>query len=228
MLEEVGGAYYITVLTARVNSAAHLEYHARIVVQIFLARELIRISSEIQTKAFDDKTDVDDLMQEAEGLLFEVAQGNLKKDVIQINPVIEEARERMFLAAKSEGASGVPSGFHSLDKITSGWQKSDLIIIAARPAMGKTSFSMNIVEHVALVEKKPVLVFSMEMGAAQLAHRMLGSVGKIDQQRMRKGTLNNEDWVKVTRAVDRLQHAQIFIDETPGLNPIDLRARARR
>src|SRR5690606_10137168 len=115
-IDEVGGPYYITLLTAKVNSAAHLEYHARIIVQKYLARELIRVSSEIQTKAFDDKTDVDDLMQEAEGMLFEISQRNLKKDVVQINPVIEEARNRMIQAAKKQGASGVPSGFHSLDK----------------------------------------------------------------------------------------------------------------
>ena len=141
--------------------------------------------------------------------------------------VINNLTELSQRGSDSE-VTGTPTGFIDLDAKTAGLHGGDLTIVAGRPAMGKTSFSMNIVEHVALVEKKPVLVFSMEMGAAQLAHRMLGSVGKIDQQRMRKGTLNNEDWVKVTRAVDRLQHAQIFIDETPGLNPIDLRARARR
>jgi len=153
-IDEVGGAYYITLLTAKVSSAAHLEYHARIIVQKFLARELIRISTEIQNKAFDDRIDVDELMQDAEGMLFEVSQSSQKKDVTQINPVIEEAIHRMQLAAEKQGASGVPSGFHDLDKITSGWQRSDLIIIAARPAMGKTAFVLSMAKNMGVdVEK---------------------------------------------------------------------------
>ncbi len=227
-LEEVGGAYYITVLTARVNSAAHLEYHARIVVQKFLARELIRISSEIQTKAFDDKTDVDDLMQEAEGLLFEVAQGNLKKDVIQINPVIEEARERMFLAAKSEGASGVPSGFHSLDKITSGWQKSDLIIIAARPAMGKTAFVLSMARNIAVDHNIPIAVFSLEMSNVQLVNRLIMNVCQLDGEKIKNGQLSDYEWQMFDRDITKLMDAPIFVDDTPSLSIVELTTKARR
>ena len=143
-LDEVGGALRISALTGRVASAAHIEYHARIVAQKYLARELIEFSSEILNKAFDETNDVDDLMQEAEGKLFEISQRNLKKDVTQIDPVLSEAIRQIQIAAnRSDGLSGLQTGFHDIDKITSGWQNSDLIIIAARPAMGKTAFVLS-------------------------------------------------------------------------------------
>ena len=143
-LDEVGGALRISELTGRVASAAHIEYHARIVAQKYLARELIEFSSEILNKAFDETNDVDDLMQEAEGKLFEISQRNLKKDVTQIDPVLSEAIRQIQIAAnRSDGLSGLQTGFHDIDKITSGWQNSDLIIIAARPAMGKTAFVLS-------------------------------------------------------------------------------------
>lgn len=227
-LEEAGGAYYITVLTARVNSAAHLEYHARIIVQKYLARELIRVSTEIQTKAFDDKTDVDDLMQDAEGMLFEVSQRNLKKDVIQINPVIEEARQRMFQAAKSDGASGVPSGFHSLDKITSGWQRSDLIIIAARPAMGKTAFILSMARNMAVDHSVPVAVFSLEMSNVQLVNRLIMNVCQLDGEKIKNGQLSDEEWRMFDRDITKLMDAPIYVDDTPSLSVLELRSKARR
>ena len=227
-IDEVGGPYYITLLTAKVNSAAHLEYHSRIIIQKYLARELIRVSSEIQTKAFDDKTDVDDLMQDAEGMLFEISQRNLKKDVVQINSVIEEARNRMIQAAKRQGASGVPSGFHSLDKLTSGWQKSDLIIIAARPAMGKTAFILSMAKNMAVDYNSPVAVFSLEMSNVQLVNRLIMNVCQLEGEKIKNGQLDNYEWEKFDRDVTQLMDAPIFIDDTPSLSIFELRSKARR
>lgn len=227
-IDEVGGPYYITLLTAKVNSAAHLEYHSRIIVQKYLARELIRISSEIQNKAFDDKTDVDDLMQEAEGMLFEVTQRNLKKDVTQINPVIEEARNRMIQAAQKQGASGVPSGFHSLDKITSGWQKSDLIIIAARPAMGKTAFILSMAKNMAVDYNTPIAVFSLEMSNVQLVNRLIMNVCQLEGEKIKNGQLDAYEWDKFDKDITQLMDAPVFIDDTPSLSIFELRSKARR
>lgn len=227
-IDEVGGPYYITLLTAKVNSAAHLEYHARIIVQKYLARELIRISSEIQSKAFDDKTDVDDLMQEAEGMLFEISQRNLKKDVIQINPVIEEARNRMIQAAKSQGASGVPSGYHTLDKITSGWQKSDLIIIAARPAMGKTAFILSMAKNIAVDYNIPIGVFSLEMSNVQLVNRLIMNVCQLEGEKIKNGQLDPLEWERFDKDITQLMDAPIYIDDTPSLSIFELRSKARR
>lgn len=227
-IDEIGGPYYITLLTAKVSSAAHLEYHARIIVQKFLARELIRVSSEIQTKAFDDKTDVDDLMQEAEGMLFEVSQRNLKKDVTQINPVIEEARNRMLLAATKQGASGVPSGFHALDKITSGWQRSDLIIIAARPAMGKTAFILSMAKNMAVDYNSPVAVFSLEMSNVQLVNRLIMNVCQLEGEKIKNGQLDTYEWEKFDRDINNLLDAPLYVDDTPSLSVFELRSKARR
>ena len=161
-LEMVGGPVYIAQLTEKVASAAHIEFHARIIAQKYLARELISFSSNVTNKAFDETTDVDDLMQEAESKLFEISQGNVKKDVTQINPVIKEALQLLEIAAnRPEGLSGLQTGFTPLDKITSGWQNSDLIIIAARPAMGKTAFVLSMAKNMAVSYNYPVALFSL-------------------------------------------------------------------
>jgi replicative DNA helicase len=227
-IDEVGGAYYITLLTAKVSSAAHLEYHARIIVQKYLARELIRVSSEIQSKAFDDKTDVDDLMQEAEGMLFELSQNSQKKDVTQINPVIEEARKRMQIASTKQGASGVASGFHALDKITSGWQRSDLIVIAARPAMGKTAFILSMAKNMAVDFNSPVAVFSLEMSNVQLVNRLIMNVCELEGEKIKNGQLEKHEWDKFDRDINKLLDAPVFVDDTPSLSVFELRSKARR
>ena len=162
-LEEVGGPFYITQLSSKVASSAHIEYHARIIAQKALARELITFTSNIQSKAFDETLDVDDLMQEAEGKLFEISQQNMKKDYTQINPVIAEAYDLIQkAAARTDGLSGLESGFTKLDKMTSGWQNSDLIIIAARPAMGKTAFVLSMAKNIAVNFRNPVALFSLK------------------------------------------------------------------
>lgn len=227
-LEEVGGPYYITLLTARVSSAAHLIYHSQIIVQKYLARELIRLSSDIQTKAFDDKMDVVDLMEEAEGQLFEITQQNMKKDVVQIDSVIEEARNRMKEAANRQGSSGIPSGFHDLDKITSGWQRSDLIIIAARPAMGKTAFVLSMAKNMAVDMNNPVAVFSLEMSNVQLANRLLMNVCNLEGEKIKNGSLTPDEWAKFDKDVNSLLDAPIFVDDTPSLSIFELRSKARR
>jgi replicative DNA helicase len=228
-LDEVGGAYYITMLTAKVASAAHVEFHARIIAQKYLARELIRVSSEIQTKAFDERSDVDDLMQEAEGMLFEVSQHNVKKDVMQINPVIDEAIKRIQAAAnRPEGLSGVQTGFHSLDKMTSGWQRSDLIIIAARPAMGKTAFVLSMAKNMAVDYNTPVAMFSLEMSNVQLVNRLLMNVCEIEGEKIKNGKLAPYEWEQLDYRLKKLIDAPIFLDDTPSLSVFELRTKARR
>lgn len=227
-LDEVGGPYQITLLTSRVASAAHLIYHSQIIVQKYLARELIRLSREVQTKAFDEKMDVDDLMQEAESKLFEITQQNMKKDVTQINPVIEEARERMKDAAKKQGSSGLSTGFDDLDKITSGWQKSDLIIIAARPAMGKTAFVLSMAKNMAVDHNTPVAIFSLEMANVQLVNRLLMNVCSLEGEKIKNGQLTPQEWERFDRDVTRLYDAPIYVDDTPSLSILELRSKARR
>ena len=184
-LEEVGGAVFVTELTTRVASGAHVEYHARIVAQKYLARELISFASAIESKAFDESNDVDDLLQEAEGKLFEISQRNVKKDVTQIDPVIGQAIEQIQAAAnRTSGLSGLESGYHALDKLTSGWQSSDLIIIAARPAMGKTAFVLSMAKNMAVNYNTPVAIFSLEMSNIQLVNRLISNACEIEGEKI--------------------------------------------
>ena len=228
-LEEVGGPFYITQLSGKVASSAHIEYHARIIAQKFLARELITFSSQVQTKAFDATTDVDDLMQEAEGKLFEISQQNMKKDYTQINPVIHEAYEMLQkAAARSDGLSGLSSGFEKLDKMTSGWQNSDLIIIAARPAMGKTAFVLSMAKKMAVDMKIPVAMFSLEMSNVQLVNRMIVNVCEIPGEKLKSGQLAPYEWVQLDSKITQLYDAPFYVDDTPSLSVFELRTKARR
>ena len=204
-LEEVGGPFYITQLSGKVASSAHIEYHARIIAQKFLARELITFTSLVQTKAFDTTVDVDDLMQEAEGKLFEISQQNMKKDYTQINPVIREAYDMLQkAAARSDGLSGLSSGFEKLDKMTSGWQNSDLVIIAARPAMGKTAFVLSMAKKMAVDMKIPVAMFSLEMSNVQLVNRMIVNVCEIPGEKLKSGQLAPYEWSQLRTKARRL------------------------
>ncbi|WP_243346306.1 replicative DNA helicase [Parabacteroides sp. FAFU027] len=228
-LEEVGGPFYITQLTTKVLSAAHVDYHARIIAQKYLARELISFTSEVQGKAFDESMDVDDLMQEAEGKLFEISQRNVKKDVVQINPVIKEALENIQQAAKREdGLSGIPTGFHKLDKMTSGWQKSDLVIIAARPAMGKTAFVLSMAKNMAVDNGAPVAVFSLEMSNVQLVNRLISNVCELPAEKIKNGKFSDHEWEQLFYKIKDLNDAPIFVDDTPSLSVFELRTKARR
>ena len=228
-LEEAGGPFYITQLSGKVASSAHIEYHARIIAQKFLARELISFTSNIQTKAFDETQDVDDLMQEAEGKLFEISQQNMKKDYTQINPVIHEAYEMLQkAAARTDGLSGLSSGFHQLDKITSGWQNSDLIIIAARPAMGKTAFVLSMAKNMAVNNKVPVALFSLEMSNVQLVNRLIVNVCEISGEKIKSGQLAPYEWGQLDYKIKELYDAPLYVDDTPSLSVFELRTKARR
>lgn len=228
-LEESGGPYYITQLSGKVASSAHIEYHARIIAQKFIARELITFTSVVQTKAFDGTVDVDDLMQEAEGKLFEISQQNLKKDYTQINPVIREAYEMLQNAAKrSDGLSGLSSGFEKLDKMTSGWQNSDLVIIAARPAMGKTAFVLSMAKKMAVDLKIPCAMFSLEMSNVQLVNRMIVNVCEIPGEKIKSGQLAPYEWGQLDSKIRQLYDAPFYVDDTPSLSVFELRTKARR
>ena len=228
-IDEVGGAARIAELTSRVASAAHVEYHARIVAQKYLARELISFSSMVQSKAFDESNDVDDLLQEAEGKLFEISQRNIKRDVTQIDPVIQEALNQITIASKRDsGLSGLATGYHDLDKITSGWQPSDLIIIAARPAMGKTAFVLSMAKNMAVDYNTPVAVFSLEMSKLQLVNRLICNVCELEGEKIRSGRLSDPEWSQLTTRISALNGAPLFIDDTPSLSVFELRTTARR
>ncbi len=228
-LEMVGGPYYIAQLSQKVVSSAHLDYHARIIAQKYLARELITFSSQVASKAFDETNDVDDLMQEAEGQLFEISQRNVKKDVTQINPVIREAIDLMQIAAqRTDGLSGVQSGFKLLDKVTSGWQNSDLIIIAARPAMGKTAFVLSMAKNMAVNFNIPVAIFSLEMSNVQLVNRLIVNVTQIPGEKIKNGRLEKYEWEQLDYKLKELFDAPIYVDDTPSLSVFELRTKARR
>lgn len=228
-LEDVGGPFYITQLSGGVASSAHIEYHARIIAQKALARELITYTSDIQTKAFDATTDVDELMQEAEGKLFELSQKNLRKDYTSIDPVIGEAMEMLKkAAAHGDGMSGIPSGFNKLDQITSGWQDSDLIILAARPSMGKTAFALSMAKNIAIDQRVPTAVFSLEMSNVQLVNRLLVNVCEISGDKIKSGQLKEYEWAQLDNRSKALFGAPLYLDDTPSLSVFELRTKARR
>ncbi len=228
-LEDAGGPFYITQLSSMVASSAHIEFHARIIAQKYLARELITYTSKIQTKAFDESIDVADLMQEAEGKLFEISQQNMKKDYTQINPVIKEAYELLQkAAARTDGLSGLASGFHALDKKTSGWQNSDLIIIAARPAMGKTAFVLSMAKNIAVNNKVPVALFSLEMSNVQLVNRLIVNTCEITGEKIKSGQLAPYEWGQLDYKIKDLYDAPLYVDDTPSLSVFELRTKARR
>jgi replicative DNA helicase len=231
--EEVGGLAYLNALAQSVPSAANLRRYAEIVRERAILRKLVAASDEIATNAFNPQgRAVAAILDEAEGKIFQIGeegsrnkQGFHSMDSLVV-ALIDRVQE---LAENGAGeVTGVPSGFSDLDRMTAGLQPGDLIILAARPSMGKTAFALNIGEHVAVKEGLPVVVFSMEMGASQLALRMVGSLGRIDQQHLRTGALRDEEWGRLSEAVDQLRNVSLFIDETPALTSAELRARARR
>ena len=228
-LEDVGGPGYVTELSAGVASSANIEYHARIIAQKSLARQLISYASFIETKAFDETVDVDDLMQEAEGALFELGQRNMKKDYTQIDPVIKNAIEVIQKAsANKDGLTGVPTGYHKLDDITSGWQASDLVIIAGRPAMGKTAFALSMAKIIAADYKLPMAFFSLEMSNQQLVNRLMSNVCEIEGKKILNGQLRPDEWDRLDKRVNNLLGAPLYVDDTPGLSVFELRTKARR
>ena len=228
VLDEVGGAIRISELTGLVSSAANAEFHARIVAQKYLARELISYSSQVQQLAFDESVDVYDLMQEAEGKLFEISKNTLKRDVIPIENAVQDAIKKIEEAAnRPEGLSGLISGYHKLDRLTSGWQNSDLIIIAARPAMGKTAFVLSMAKNMAVDYNYPV-VFSLEMSSLQLVNSLISNVCSLEGEKIKSGQLTQPEWENLMTRTRSLSTAPLYIDDTPSLSIFELRTKARR
>lgn len=228
-LDVVGGPYFLTQLTSSVASAAHIEFHSRIISQKYIQRELIRVSTMIQEKAFDSAVDVDDLLDFSESQLFEVAFGNIKKETQKIDAVIDQAIKRIEeISGRAEGLSGVPSGFTKLDRVTSGWQPSDLIVIAARPSMGKTALVLSMARNMAVDHNKGVAFFSLEMSSIQLVNRMIVSETGIPADKIRNGNLKKYEWEQLEIQLKNLVDAPIFIDDTPAISVFELRAKARR
>ncbi|MEN8957920.1 MAG: replicative DNA helicase, partial [Flavobacteriales bacterium] len=228
-LEYVGGAYYISQLTNRIASAANVEHHARIIAQKFIQRELIRISSETIKLAYDETTDVFDLLDKAESSLFEVAEGNLSKSYEKIDKVMQQAIEEIENAQDHEdGVSGVPTGFNALDRVTSGWQKSDMIVIAARPGMGKTAFVVSMARNAAVQFNQAVAIFSLEMSAVQLVNRLISGETEIPAEKLRKGNLERHEYEQLHARIGKLSEAPFFIDDTPALSVFEFRAKCRR
>ncbi len=231
--DECGGLSYLNALAQSVPSAANIRRYAEIVRERAVLRKLIGAADDIATQAFNTQgRAVSQILDEAEGRIFKIGEeGSRSKTGFQgIDRLVADLIDRVNELAENgaEDVTGVRTGFYDLDKYTAGLQKGDLLVLAARPSMGKTAFALNIAEHVAVHEGLPVLVFSMEMGASQLALRMVGSLGRIDQSNLRTGRLQNDEWERLSEAVDRLGRVQLFIDETPALNSAELRARARR
>lgn len=230
-LEIVGGAYYLTNLTMNVVSSAHVEAHARIIMEKFIQRELIRLSSEVISEAYEDSTDVFDLLDKAESNLYEITDNHLRKNFTSLKDVlvrtvheIEEAKN------KKDDLTGIPTGYTDLDKLTSGWQKTDLIILAARPAVGKTAFCLNLAMNASMhsAGPYPVAFFSLEMGAGQLVKRMLSAVTEVSMEAITKGRMQEHEFVQMTQRMNKLASAPIFLDDQAALNIFELRAKARR
>lgn len=228
-LNEIGGAVFVAGLTERVASAANIETHARIIAQKYIQRELIKISAKIMTDAYDETSDVFDLLGEAEKSLYEVSEGNIRKNYDKMSSLIRQALHQIEEVKNKEGGiSGVPSGFQDLDKVTSGWQKSDLVILAARPGMGKTAFVLSTARNTAVQFNKPVAVFSLEMSSVQLVNRLIASESGIAAEKLRKGNLEDHEWIQLNQKITQLSEAPIFIDDTPALTIFELRAKCRR
>jgi len=227
-LEVAGGNFYLIQLTQKVASSAHIEFHSRIILQKYIQRRLITISSEIIENAYDETTDVFDLLDDAEGKLFEVTQGNLKKGAEVAESLVQQAINKIQEISNKEGMSGLATGFTKLDALTSGWQPSDLIIIAARPGMGKTAFVISMAKNMAIDFNQAVALFSLEMSSVQLITRMISSETGLTSEKLRKGNLEPHEWEQLNVKVKKLSDAPIFIDDTPALSIFDLRAKARR
>ncbi len=228
-LEQVGGAYAITLLTRRVSSAAHIIAHARIIAEKAIKRALIEISSEVQFDAYEDTTDVFSLLDKTQQSLFDVSEMHIRRNYADMKTILQTAiTEIQEKRNNKDGLTGIASGFTGLDRVTSGWQKSDLIILAARPAMGKTAFVLTALRNASVDFKKPVAIFSLEMSSVQLANRLLSIEAEIESDKIRNGKLSQDEWQDLIRKTSKLTDAKIFIDDTPGISVLELRAKCRR
>ncbi len=230
--DEAGGIEYLNRLAQYIPSAANVRRYGEIVREKSVLRKLITASDEIATNAFNPMgKEVPKILDEAETKIFQIAEDSsrMQQGFVAMDKLVVQLLDRVEeMSQNPNDITGVPTGFFDFDRMTSGMQAGDLIVLAARPSMGKTALAINIAEHVALAEGLPVAVFSMEMGAAQLAVRVVGSIGRIDQGRLRTGKLTDEEWPRLTEAIEKLRNVSLHIDESPGLTPSELRARARR
>ncbi|MDQ0066493.1 replicative DNA helicase [Chryseobacterium lathyri] len=227
-LSQAGGDHYIIDLTMGVSSSAHIEYHVRVILEKYILRSLINVSANVIDSSYKESTDVFELLDKAEQSFFEITNGTIKKGFDTANSLVKQAIDTIKSLKDKEGLSGVPSGFRDIDKETGGWQNSDLIIIAARPAMGKTAFLLSMARNIAVGHKIPMVLFSLEMASVQLITRMIASETKISSEKLRKGTLDDEEWQRLFSNVSELENAPLFIDETPSLSIFDFRAKCRR
>ena len=226
--EAIGGDFYLIELTRGVGSSAHIEYHARIILQKYVQRSLIKISTQLIEEAYEDSQDVFDLLDQAEARLYDITQGNLKRSAESAQDLVIQAKKKIEEISNKDGLSGVPSGFDKLDEITSGWQPSDLIIIAARPGMGKTALTLSMARNIAVNKGLPVAFFSLEMSSVQLITRLISSETGLSSEKLRTGRLEKHEWEQLNVKVKTLEKAPLFIDDTPSLSIFDLRAKARR
>ena len=228
-LDLVGGSYYVTQLTTKVNSASNIEYHSRIILEQSIKRQLIEVSGEVQKEAYEDTTDVFDLLDSTEQSLFDISESHIRKNYSQVSGIMKEAIEELeSKKSKKDGITGVPSGFIDLDNITSGWQPSDLIIIAGRPSMGKTAFVLSMMRNASIDHNMPMAIFSLEMSSLQIVNRLISSEAELDSDKIRKGNLKDYEWQQLLHKTDQLNNAKIFIDDTPALSILELRAKSRR
>ena len=225
----VGGSYYVSDLTTRVNSAANIEYHARIISEQSIKRQLIRISSELVTDAYEDTTDVFQLLDRTEQALFQVSESHIRKNYDKMSSLLTKAISQIEERKnQKDGITGVPSGFTALDRITSGWQPSDLVIIAARPGMGKTAFVVSAMRNAAIDHGQGVAIFSLEMSSVQLVNRLISSEAELESEKLKRGEMADYEWEQLLHKTSQLSEAPVFIDDTPGLSILELRAKARR
>ncbi|SEW41157.1 primary replicative DNA helicase [Chryseobacterium wanjuense] len=227
-LSLAGGDSYIIDLTLGVSSSAHIEYHVRVILEKYILRSLINVSANVIDAAYKESTDVFELLDKAEQSFFEITNGTIKKGFDTANSLVKQAIDTIKSLKDKQGLSGVPSGFRDVDKETGGWQNSDLIIIAARPAMGKTAFLLSMARNIAVGHKIPMALFSLEMASVQLITRMIASETRISSEKLRKGTLDDDEWQRLFSNVSELENAPLYIDETPSLSIFDFRAKCRR
>ncbi len=228
-LEIAGGAYSVSQLTNRVASSANAEYHARIILQKYIQRELIRISTDVINHSYEESSDVFDLLDKATASIYELVDANVRKQQDSISKLLAQAIEQIEDASQqTSGVTGVASGFTTVDRVTGGWQKSDLIVLAARPAMGKTALVLTLARNAAVDFAKPVVVFSLEMSSLQLVNRLISAEAELEQDKIRKGDLKDYEFVQLNERISKLSKAPLFIDDTPALSIFELRAKARR
>tara|TARA_A100000164_G_scaffold8773_1_gene7512 strand:- start:535 stop:2052 length:1518 start_codon:yes stop_codon:yes gene_type:complete len=227
-LNSVGGDYYLIELSQKVSSSAHIEFHSRIILQKFIQRKLISISNDIIEESYDETSDVFDLLDKAESKIYDISQRNLKKNTQSAEDLVIAAKKKIEEISKKEGLSGIASGFGEIDRLTSGWQPSDLIIVAARPGMGKTAFTLSMARNISVENNMPVAFFSLEMSAIQLITRLISSETGLNSEKLRTGKLEKFEWELLNVKVTNLENAPLYIDDTPSLSIFELRAKARR